>query len=108
MSTDSRSANPYHNVGESRVSNNIARIASRTFGIFNRRWRRLTQIRNLSPQIMGLGFEPSVILGIGFIQIESAKSAVQFRSVRSGPFFAADVLAQMTADLEASNPRLPA
>ena len=45
--------------------------------MFNRRWRRLTQIRNLSPQTMGLGFEPSVILGIGFIQIESVKSVVK-------------------------------
>jgi hypothetical protein len=37
----------------------------------NRRWRRLTQIRNLSLQIFGLRFEALAILGVGFIQIES-------------------------------------
>jgi hypothetical protein len=75
---------PYHNIGESRISNNIPRTASQTIGMFNRRWRRLTQIRDLSPRTMGLGFEPSVILGIGFIQIESVKSVVKKSGVGFG------------------------
>jgi hypothetical protein len=33
---------------------------------------------------MGLGFEPSVILGIGFIQIESVKSVVKKSGVGFG------------------------
>ena len=67
----------YHNVRGSRISNNISRTASQTIGMFNRRWRRLTQMPNLSPPPMGLRLEPSVILGIGFIQIESVKSVVK-------------------------------
>ena len=59
-------------------------MASQAIGMFNRRWRRLTQIRNLSPQTMGSEFEPSVILGIGFIQIESVKSAVKNQGLGFG------------------------
>jgi hypothetical protein len=84
MSTDNRSAHPCHNVGESRIANNISRTAFQTIGMFNRRWRRLTQIRNLSPQTMGLGFKPSVVLRIGFIQIESVKSVVKKSAVGFG------------------------
>jgi hypothetical protein len=44
----------------------------------------MAQIRDLSPQTMGLGFEPSVILGISFIQIESVKSVVKKSGVGFG------------------------
>jgi hypothetical protein len=86
MVADFEASNPPHNVGGSRVSNNISGRASQAAGIFNHRWHRLPQIgiRTRKPQAMGLGSEPLIILRIGFIQIESVKSVVKDQGIGFG------------------------